>query len=77
MVNFFSRLGDVVRWYPTGATREEKKLIFKIDLLVLVYACLAFFTKYLDVTALSKSSVTRSPNPRKLTVSQQMHTCRA
>lgn len=54
MKSFFIRIGDAVHWYPKGITTEEKILIFKIDLLVLVYACLAFFTKYLDISALSK-----------------------
>jgi ACS family pantothenate transporter-like MFS transporter len=54
MKSFLIRIGDAVHWYPKGITTEEKVLIFKIDLLVLVYACLAFFTKYLDISALSK-----------------------
>jgi ACS family pantothenate transporter-like MFS transporter len=48
------RFGDAIHWYPKGITHEEKVLIFKIDSLVLVYACLSFFAKYLDITALSK-----------------------
>ncbi|KAH8704052.1 hypothetical protein BGW36DRAFT_458186 [Talaromyces proteolyticus] len=32
MEKFFARIGDAVRWYPTGNTYEEKILIFKIDL---------------------------------------------
>ncbi len=49
-----SRFEEIVGWYPKGMSREERDLVRKIDLLVLVYACLAFFTKYLDVSALSK-----------------------
>jgi hypothetical protein len=54
MPRFFSRLGEVVRWYPADMSREERTLLSKIDGLVLCYACLAFFTKYLDVSALSE-----------------------
>lgn len=32
---------------------EERHLVFKLDCLILIYACLSFFTKYLDVSALS------------------------
>lgn len=54
MSRFFSRLGEVVRWYPADMPHQERKLLNKLDWLVLSYACLAFFTKYLDVSALSQ-----------------------
>lgn len=54
MKTLLIRLGDAIHWYPKGISSEEKVLIFKIDCLVLVYACLSFFAKYLDITALSK-----------------------
>jgi hypothetical protein len=74
MKNFLIRIGDAVHWYPKGITTEEKVLIFKIDLLVLVYACLAFFTKYLDISALSKCYSIRKDTGTALIPSQQMHT---
>lgn len=74
MKSFFIRIGDAVHWYPKGITTEEKILIFKIDLLVLVYACLAFFTKYLDISALSKCWLNSEAVALPLILSQQMHT---
>ncbi|KAK9447890.1 major facilitator superfamily domain-containing protein [Limtongia smithiae] len=38
-------------------SREERNLIRKIDTLVLGYCCIAFFTKYLDVSAINYSFV--------------------
>lgn len=49
-----SLLEDVVAWYPKNMPLEERHLVRKLDILVLTYACLSFFTKYLDVSALSK-----------------------
>lgn len=49
------RFAEFVRWYPRGMSAEERRLIFKVDWLVLAFACLSFFTKYLDVSALSTS----------------------
>ncbi|EXJ79541.1 hypothetical protein A1O3_07820 [Capronia epimyces CBS 606.96] len=57
MAKFFSRLGEVVRWYPADMPPAERKLLSKLDWLVLSYACLAFFTKYLDVSALTNAYV--------------------
>lgn len=73
MKSFLIRMGDAVHWYPKGITTEEKVLIFKIDLLVLVYACLAFFTKYLDISALSKCWNICEDVVLALILSQQMH----
>lgn len=49
------QFAEFIRWYPRGMSAEERRLIFKVDWLVLVFACLSFFTKYLDVSALSTS----------------------
>jgi hypothetical protein len=54
VAGFLRRLEEVPRWYPKDMLKEERVLVRKIDLLVLTYGCLSFFTKYLDVTALSK-----------------------
>ncbi|KAK9472046.1 major facilitator superfamily domain-containing protein [Dipodascopsis tothii] len=56
-MGFISRLSEVVGWYPKGMSHEERVLVHKIDLLVLVFACLTFFTKFLDVTALTNAYV--------------------
>jgi ACS family pantothenate transporter-like MFS transporter len=53
-MGLLSRFAIFVRWYPKDMPIEEQRLVSKIDFLVLVYACLAFFTKYLDISALSK-----------------------
>ena len=45
---------ESIRWYPRGMSAEERRLVFKVDCPVLIYACLSFFTRYLDVSALSK-----------------------
>lgn len=37
-------------WHEPGTTKEEKWLIFKLDLNILTYLCLTFFVKYLDQT---------------------------
>ncbi|KAH8664539.1 pantothenate transporter [Xylariales sp. PMI_506] len=57
MSNILTRIEEVVAWYPKGMPAEEKRLVRKVDLLVLTYACLSFFTKYLDVTALTNAYV--------------------
>lgn len=50
------KFAEFIRWYPQGMSAEERRLVFKVDCLVSIYACLSFFTKYLDVSALSKSN---------------------
>ncbi|KAK9471852.1 major facilitator superfamily domain-containing protein [Dipodascopsis tothii] len=55
--NFVKRFDEVVGWYPKEMPMEERNLVRKIDSLVLTYACLAFFTKYLDVSALTNAYV--------------------
>lgn len=52
MPQILRRLEEVVQWYPKGMPVEERNLVRKLDLLVLSYACLSFFAKYLDVSAL-------------------------
>lgn len=53
MAGFVSRLESATRWFPVSMPLVERKLVRKLDLLVLPYACLSFFVKYLDVSALS------------------------
>ncbi|KAG7926979.1 hypothetical protein KL925_003264 [Ogataea polymorpha] len=52
-----SKFGTSIRWYEKNASREEIKLLFKLDLLILTYASLSFFTKFLDVSALNNAYV--------------------
>jgi ACS family pantothenate transporter-like MFS transporter len=46
-----------LKWYPKDMPYLEKKLILKLDLLILVFGCLSFFTKYLDQQAITNAYV--------------------
>lgn len=35
-------------WHEPGTSKEEKKLIFKIDFFLLTFSCLMYFLKQLD-----------------------------
>lgn len=48
---------DFFIWHPKGLPASEKKLLFKIDLFILTYGCLAYFTKWLDQANLSNAYV--------------------
>lgn len=48
---------DFFIWHPKGLPTSEKKLLFKIDLFILSYACMAYFTKWLDQANLSNAYV--------------------
>jgi hypothetical protein len=55
--NLWIRLMTAVRWYPQGMPGDEKRLILKLDLSILVFGCLSFFTKYLDKQSLTNAYV--------------------
>ncbi|KAL2418049.1 MFS transporter PfmaC [Exophiala dermatitidis] len=44
-------------WHEPGASREEKKLILKLDFFLLTYSCLSFFIKQLDGNNVSNAYV--------------------
>jgi len=44
-------------WYPTDMPHAEKKLILKLDFMILIFGCLSFFTKYLDQQAITNAYV--------------------
>ncbi|KAJ5257900.1 hypothetical protein N7497_001172 [Penicillium chrysogenum] len=48
---------EVFNWYPSSYPAEERKLLFKLDLSILIFACLCFFVKYLDQTNISNAYV--------------------
>ncbi|KAL4793672.1 major facilitator superfamily domain-containing protein [Aspergillus venezuelensis] len=48
---------EVFNWYPSAYPSEERKLLFKLDVSILVYACLCFFVKFLDQTNISNAYV--------------------
>lgn len=47
-----------LRWFSDRDTKEDRKLILKIDLLIVPYALLAYWVKYLDQANLSKAERT-------------------
>ncbi|KAI1866164.1 uncharacterized protein JN550_007853 [Neoarthrinium moseri] len=46
---------EIFNWYPSEYPAEERKLLFKLDLSILIFACLCFFCKYLDQTNISNA----------------------
>ncbi|CAG9946571.1 unnamed protein product [Clonostachys rosea f. rosea IK726] len=56
--NAWIRLMTVLHWYPKDMPAVEKKLVLKLDLMILIYGCLCFFTKYLDQASLTNAYVT-------------------
>jgi hypothetical protein len=40
-------------WYSASDTKEEKKLVAKLDLLIIVYSVVAYWIKYIDQSNLS------------------------
>ncbi|OAA69282.1 Major facilitator superfamily domain, general substrate transporter [Akanthomyces lecanii RCEF 1005] len=45
-------------WYDAGASKEERKLLKKLDFFILLYTCLTFFIKYLDQTNVTNAYLT-------------------
>lgn len=43
-----------IQWFADEDTAEERKLIFKLDLMIVPYAFLAYWTKYIDQANLSE-----------------------
>lgn len=43
-----------VQWFADQDTKEERNLIVKLDLLIVPYAFLAYWTKYIDQANISK-----------------------
>ncbi|KAF3769145.1 MFS general substrate transporter [Cryphonectria parasitica EP155] len=46
---------EIFNWYPSEYSTAEKKLLLKLDVSILVFACLCFFVKYLDQTNISNA----------------------
>lgn len=55
-----------IRWFSPEDTSEERKLILKLDLLVVPYAFLAYWTKYIDQANISQC--TTCDRKQKLTL---------
>lgn len=56
--NAWIRLMTLLHWYPKAMPSLEKKLVLKLDLMILIFGCLSFFTKYLDQASLTNAYVT-------------------
>jgi ACS family pantothenate transporter-like MFS transporter len=56
--NLWIRFMTVLHWYPQDMPSIEKKLVLKLDLMILIFGCLMFFTKYLDQASLTNAYVT-------------------
>ncbi|CCH44195.1 putative transporter SEO1 [Wickerhamomyces ciferrii] len=44
-------------WYPSNYSSEEKKLLFKVDISTLIYACASYFAKTLDTKNINNAYV--------------------
>ncbi|KAK7203713.1 pantothenate transporter [Myxozyma melibiosi] len=61
------KFAEKIDWYPKEMSMEERALVFKIDWLVLSFSCLAYFTKNLDVSALTNAYISGMDVDLKLT----------
>jgi hypothetical protein len=52
-IRFLTKL----RWYPNNMPYAEKLLVLKLDLTILTFGGLSFFTKYLDQAAITNAYV--------------------
>lgn len=55
--NAWVRLMTNLGWYPSIMPSKEKHLILKLDLSILIFGCLSFFTKYLDQQSITNAYV--------------------
>jgi len=51
------RFMTFLHWYPKDMPHEEKSLTLKLDLSILIFGCLSFFTKYLDQQSITNAYV--------------------
>ncbi|RSM04283.1 hypothetical protein CEP52_006926 [Fusarium oligoseptatum] len=56
-LSFLGLLKEIFNWYPSEYPSDERKLLFKLDVSILVFACLCFFVKFLDQTNISNAYV--------------------
>ncbi|OJJ79469.1 uncharacterized protein ASPGLDRAFT_1506552 [Aspergillus glaucus CBS 516.65] len=56
-----------LQWYPKDMSHVEKKLVLKLDILILTFGCLSFFTKYLDQQAITNAYVSGMKEDMHLT----------
>lgn len=53
----WNRFLSAVGWYPKDMPAIERSLVLRLDLIILVFGCLSFFTKYLDQAAITNAYV--------------------
>lgn len=53
----WNRFLSNVGWYPEDMPAIEKSLVLRLDLMILIFGCLSFFTKYLDQAAITNAYV--------------------
>ncbi|EYE91867.1 MFS general substrate transporter [Aspergillus ruber CBS 135680] len=56
-LTFVRLVKEIFNWYPSSYPSEERKLLFKLDVSILIFACLCFFVKYLDQTNITNAYV--------------------
>lgn len=55
-----------IQWFADEDTEEEKKVIIKLDLMIVPYAFLAYWAKYIDQANLSELGELHQGNFRGL-----------
>ncbi|KAL4866783.1 hypothetical protein BDV12DRAFT_198878 [Aspergillus spectabilis] len=55
--SLWGAIKEVFNWYPSAFPSEERKLLFKLDVSILIFACLCFFVKFLDQTNITNAYV--------------------
>jgi ACS family pantothenate transporter-like MFS transporter len=45
-------------WYPHEQSSRERKIVFKLDCSIMIYVCLAYFTRYLDAQNVASAYIT-------------------
>lgn len=53
-------------WFAASDTAEERKLIRKLDLLIVPYAFIAYWIKYIDQANISEFPLTYHPQTQNL-----------
>ncbi|KAH6645059.1 major facilitator superfamily domain-containing protein [Truncatella angustata] len=55
--NLWIKFLSFIGWYHKGMQSAEKLLVLKLDLSILIFGCLSFFTKYLDQQSITNAYV--------------------
>ncbi|KAH3680719.1 hypothetical protein WICMUC_000190 [Wickerhamomyces mucosus] len=63
---FIQTLKSMFIWYPTNYPKAERRYLLKLDLSIMIYACLSFFAKFLDQTNITNAYVSGMEEDLKL-----------